>query len=327
MLISTIVSGADLPKAVLMAQSVKQHMQNAVVVVCLAEEAPPQIDAIPYVDVLILAKHLGAPYFYQHLFKFTPMQCASALKGQLFRYLLSSFPNESHFIYVDTNMYITGPFSELSALLQTSHIILCPHLLEPVGCDAASEIGALRDGTFHGGLVAVKRSDEGERFVSWWVDVIASHYEDPLQCVFMDQKWLNFVPACFDAAVMRHPGYNVGFWNLHESKRRIVRAPHGYEVGGLPLRCINLFNLMGLLDQNLNAFIPDRSNSFYKLRHMYTTGLAAMSGIIPAQTSWSYDFYQSGERISDAARATYKAMPMEKQRDLNPFTVSNQFYV
>lgn len=324
MLISTIASGADLPKAVLMAQSVKHHMRDALVVVCLVEEASPQIDVIPNVDVLILAKHLGNPEFYKHLFRFTHMQCASALKGQLFRYLIETFPNERHFIYVDTNMYITGPFSELSAMLQASHIILCPHLLEPAGFDAGSEIGALRDGTFHGGLVAVKRSNEGERFVNWWDDMIASNYEDPLNSVFLDQKWLNFVPACFDAAILRHPGYNVGFWNIHE--RRMVRTAQGCEVGGLPLRCVNLFNLMGLLDQNLNAFVPDRSSPIYELRHKYATGLSAMRGIIQAEMSWSYDFYRSGERISDAARAKYKAVPKAKRRYLNPFTVSNQFF-
>ncbi|WP_248927696.1 hypothetical protein [Paenibacillus hamazuiensis] len=326
MLISTITSGADLPKAILMAESVKRHMRDARVVVCLAEEELPRTDAVPYADNLVLAKHLGDPDFYQHIFKFTQAQCASALKGQLLRFLLDTFPEERHFVYVDATMYITGPFDELAALLQNRHIVLCPHLLEPVGPDAASEIGALRDGTFCGGLIAFKRSAEGQRFANWWTDMIASSYEDPLGCLFLDQKWLNFVPACFDAAVLRHSGYNVAFWNIHESGRRLVRTGAGYEAGGLPLRCINFVNLMGLLDQTLEVALPDRADPVYELRAWYAAQLAEMERTVPADSSWSYDFYWNGEPISDTARAKYRAVPAVKRRYLNPFTVSNRFF-
>src|SRR6185503_15926859 len=47
--------------------------------------------------------------------------------------------------------------------------------------------------------------------------------------LFTDQKWMDFAPA-FAAAtfVLRDPGYNVAYWNLHE--RTLHLREHGWQV-------------------------------------------------------------------------------------------------
>ena len=47
---------------------------------------------------------------------------------------------------------------------------------------------------------------------------------------FFDQGWLDLVPSYFsDTAILRHPGYNVAFWNLLERRvtRSAAREDHG----------------------------------------------------------------------------------------------------
>ena len=54
------------------------------------------------------------------------------------------------------------------------------------------------------------------------------------QGLFVDQRWIDFVPAYFDHTVLLDEGYNVAYWNLFE--REFKRGADGYEVNGRPLR-------------------------------------------------------------------------------------------
>ena len=53
---------------------------------------------------------------------------------------------------------------------------------------------------------------------------------------FVDQRWFDLVPSIFDrTSVLRDPGANVAYWNLHE--RTLSRSPDGsWLVNGTPLR-------------------------------------------------------------------------------------------
>lgn len=329
MIISTVACNANLPKAMLMAKSVKRHMEDAKIVVCLVEERMhPKAADYPYFDKTVLAKDMGFGNFYRHMFKYIQIQAASAVKGMLFGYLLQKYSSEDKFVYLDPDMYVTGSFDELADCLKEGSIVITPHHLEPSEAwDCSREIDLLKDGTFHGGLVAIRRTEEAERFVHWWRHVIASDYKDPYGCMFLDQKWLNFVPSFFDASIFKHPGYNVAFWNLHEKRRQIHLQPDGtYQVNGKPLRCFHFSNFLGLLDGRLRASVPDPNSGIYELKKEYEWKLQKMEQKVKPGQAWSYDFFASGKRILKTTRSRYKQKGKAARKYANPFTASNHAF-
>ena len=72
-------------------------------------------------------------------------------------------------------------------------------------------------------------------FLSWWSERLRREcriaFEDGL---FVDQRWIDFVPSYFDHTVLLDQGYNVAYWNLYE--RELKLGANGYEVNGGPLR-------------------------------------------------------------------------------------------
>src|SRR5208282_3977814 len=66
--------------------------------------------------------------------------------------------------------------------------------------------------------VAVTNSDEAHKFLSWWEHrCLTLGYVDRQNGLFVDQKWIDFVPCYFNSVlVLKHPGCNMAYWNLHE---------------------------------------------------------------------------------------------------------------
>jgi hypothetical protein len=77
--------------------------------------------------------------------------------------------------------------------------------------------------------------------VDWFADRLATLCFGGWQDVFVDQLWLNLAPVYF-AGVRdwRHPGANVGNWNLYE--RILARDGVGFTVDGQPLLFAHMSN-------------------------------------------------------------------------------------
>ena len=55
----------------------------------------------------------------------------------------------------------------------------------------------------------------------------------------MDQKWGDLFPSFVDGAkILRHPGYNIAYWNLHERKIK-GSSKKGWTANGKPLRFLH----------------------------------------------------------------------------------------
>ena len=52
--------------------------------------------------------------------------------------------------------------------------------------------------------------------------------------MFTDQRWVDFVPSFFDHHILKDPGYNVAYWNLHG--RDVTLDGDRPLVDGVPLR-------------------------------------------------------------------------------------------
>ncbi|BCG60650.1 hypothetical protein [Paenibacillus sp. URB8-2] len=325
MIIGTVVNASGLAQARLMANSVKRQMPFAKVLVCLVEEI--QAGTLPDVDWIFTAReisaYLGFEDFDNYIFKFNSLQCGTAMKGLLLTYLLEAFPGEEHIVYLDPEMYVFKPFNEIEQMLSYYDVVLTPHHLEPsVPWDCSREIGTLQDGTFHSGLVAVKNSWEGRNFAKWWMKIIAGDFSGQPSGIFTDQPYLNFVPAFFNAGVLRHPGYNLAFWNLHENGRKLYRVGDEYCLTNhTPLCCANFSNFLGLLNSCIDTYTP-HDGTYRQMWNEYQLNWAWLSLQHPAQP-WAYDYFYSGEKIADETKLRYRAAKTDHYVEANPFTLSN----
>ncbi|HMH22015.1 MAG TPA: hypothetical protein VK563_09570 [Puia sp.] len=131
-------------------------------------------------------------------------------------------------VYMDPDTCLFQPMTGLDDHFETADILLTPHVLTPVPLDGRSlgENLFLNYGLYNLGFLAMKRSGETDRFLGWWKErTYSSGHNKPAIGLYTDQLWINLVPVYFQrVALIRHPGYNMGPWNLHE---RTLLPPEG----------------------------------------------------------------------------------------------------
>lgn len=329
MIVTTSICANYLPKAMVLAKSLKQYHPEARFVVCLLErEIHPAASEYAYFDEVILAKDLGFESFDKFIFKHSIVEASTAVKGQLFRYLIQHRGEEDRFIYLDPDIRVYGPLTELQEAMDRDPIVLTPHLCHPEDTlDAVmdNELSALRHGAFNLGFLAVSRSEEGERFVDWWASRLSMFcYDDIPRGIFTDQKWIDLAPCYFDVHIFKHPGYNVAPWNL--SKRKLTTG-EGIEVNGRPLRFFHYSGFdSGANEGMIRKYVPDRGDPVYALRDDYVQALQQADRHDLGRTRWSYDYYASGESIKREVRRIYRDTPELPYRVEDPFALDNAYF-
>ena len=98
MIIFTSICANYLHKARCLAESVKTHMPDAQFFVCLTEREMPNCANFDAFDQVILSKDMWEGNFDQFIYKHAIVEASTAVKGQFFRYLQKSYPNENKFI-------------------------------------------------------------------------------------------------------------------------------------------------------------------------------------------------------------------------------------
>jgi hypothetical protein len=138
-------------------------------------------------------------------------------------------------VFLDADVEVFGPLGEVAELAAERSLVLAPHGLEPIPADGMtpSAVEVARAGVFSAGLIGV--GQRARAFLSWWAEAVRRDcVVDPARGLHMEQSWLSHAPNYFEHAILRDPGHNVIYWNLH---RRQLRWSGGrYEIDGVPLR-------------------------------------------------------------------------------------------
>jgi lipopolysaccharide biosynthesis glycosyltransferase len=332
-IVCTAIASNYLPKAKVLARSLKRTNPNIDVIICLVEkEMNPEAKLCKYFDHVILAKDLGFENFDNFIFKYKLVEASTAVKGQLFKYLMNEYKKFDQFVYLDPDIFVLGSLDELQTAFDKHSIILTPHLLEPEEDDHAiwdNEICTLRYGVFNLGFLALKRSAETDRFLDWWSKRLEFYCYDNLAVgLFTDQKWINLAPAFFeDICILKHPGYNVAPWNL--SRRTVtLNDINQYKVNDDPLIFFHFSGFdSGANAVMLNKYAPGPNNAVQILRQEYMRELNEMGQSHLGKTSWSYNYFLSGERITDTARYFYRNNRNSQENVSSPFDKSNEFFL
>lgn len=322
MIYYTSICANYLPKAMALAESVKRYNKDAVFILCLVERDMPDVaESFEYFDEVILAKDAGWENFETFIFRHTIVEASTAVKPQFMRHLMDLYKDEDKFVYLDPDVLVYGEFVELKAILESSSIVLAPHLLRPGNIDM--EISSLAHGSYNLGFLAVSRTENSASFLSWWAErLFLFCYDDKSRGIFTDQKWIDLAPSFFDVHILKHQGYDFATWSLLGSDLRAYED--GYIVNGDPLRFIHFSGLdSGTIDKAITWWLTEDNRScFVELYEDYKRRLEARGQSTLGKLPWSYANYDSGQPISKSTRIAFRDSALW-QRFPAPFAASD----
>lgn len=151
---------------------------------------------------------------------YDPLEYCAAFKPFVIAHLLGR--GYDKILYFDSDILLLNPLDGILRELEEAAVLLTPHLLRPIESEGKeqAELEILLAGTFNSGFVGISRRPESEAFLAWWQARLSTHcFVDRLNGMFADQRWLDLAPLLFDGiGILRDPGCNVGYWNLHSRK-------------------------------------------------------------------------------------------------------------
>lgn len=152
--------------------------------------------------------------------RYNVVELNTSVKPYIFDHILKSEPDIQKVVYLDPDIMVFQPLTNLFETLDNYNIVLTPHILTPSDNIpyAQPESNFLATGIFNLGFVAIKFSGESMRILNWWKEkLLYQGYNRLDHHFFYDQKWMNFAPLFFeDVFIEKNLGYNMAYWNLHE---------------------------------------------------------------------------------------------------------------
>ena len=326
----TIVSKNYFAHARTLYYSFKDHNPTAQFFVLLVDENNGDIDFSQEPFEVIEASSLDIPDFKQVAFRFDIMELNTNVKPSFLKYLLKD-RGVTKLLYLDPDILIFRELTEAYSQLTTNNIVLTPHCTSPINDGMRpAEQDFLLSGVFNLGFIGVNNGQESLRFLDWWEQrCLTLGFDEPRTGLFVDQKWVNLVPCFFDGvSVLKHPGYNVAYWNLHE---RTINTENGHWI--VNSKCpLVFYHFSGIAcdDQQqisrhqdrydlLNR--PDLIDVFKEYR-----ALLVKNGIDKfKQYTYAYATFSNSEHITQIARRLYSVNENNFQ-GLDPFIVGGEVY-
>ena len=315
-----------LNRARVLLRSLRRHQPDWHLIALITDLAPDGInldaDAEDF-DEIVWLQDLEIETVRSWIFGHDIVEACTAVKGPFADQLCRSGRFDA-VVYLDPDIAVFSPLSEIETLLGAHGGLLTPHLLKPESARAAivdNELSTLRTGIFNLGFLAITTRGQGADFAAWWADRLLDFCHDDIsRGLFVDQRWCDHVPAFFDTfGIIRHPGYNVASWNL---SRRHVSIDWGGRatVNGQPLRFWHFTKLGPVGDAMTRRYAQDNFE-VYEIWNWYRRQIEiATDPRIPAGY-WAYGVYDDGKPIPKHHREIYRSNPGLKETFPDPFAV------
>jgi hypothetical protein len=138
----------------------------------------------------------------------------ATIKPWVFQHFLSEGADVA--LYIDSDFVI---YASLEGMADGADdgVVLVPHVLSPLPRDGMDpdETSLLGSGLYNAGMFGVGGNHGG--FLEFLMERLSRECVfDPQKMRFNEQRWLDFVPSLFPYRVVRDPGIDVAYWNLHE---------------------------------------------------------------------------------------------------------------
>jgi glycosyltransferase involved in cell wall biosynthesis len=128
--------------------------------------------------------------------------------------------------------------------------------------------------------------------------------------MFTDQRWIDLVPSLFEHHILKDPGYNVAYWNLHE--RDVAWTGDGFVVNGRPLTFFHFSgydpakpHLLSKHQVHLPRILLSERPDVRRICDEYHKDLTRLGWPLDAPYGW--DWPPSGLRFDERMRRIYRA--------------------
>ena len=231
----TIVARNYLAQAAILAQSFNQYNPKFPFYVLVLDGDESDYGCLGPSAQIVLLSDLPIETFEWHAMAtaYEVMEFATAIKPKFLEFLLNDGSPSA--IYLDPDIEVFSHLDGIEQELQKTSIVLTPHCLHPIPRDGmeTSEKTLRHAGIFNLGFIGV--AQDGRDFLLWWHERLRTEaVVDLPNALFTDQRWIDFVPSLFPCSILRDPGLNVAYWNLHE--RSLSKENDAISVNGEPLK-------------------------------------------------------------------------------------------
>jgi hypothetical protein len=324
----TICCNNYIAQAMVLARSFLRHHPQGRFYIGLADRRSA---GVPYPEdpriQVIEAHELGIDGFDAFAFKYTVLEFSTAIKPYLLTHLFRREPVH-RLLYLDPDILVLASLSPLFDTLSDTPLVLTPHMTRPYTDDRhPNEIDVLRSGTYNLGFIGLARHDQTWDFLAWWQQrVYDGCAVDLKRGYFTDQKWIDLVPSFFPGhRIIRDPGYNAAYWNLHE--REIAIVDGRFHSNGQPLRFFH-FSGMDLVDvarvsKHQDRYVLPASGALRDLFELYRLLLLRHEHLKFRSIPYAYGEFENGVRVPDVTRKVFRESKLSRAFP-GPFTVDGR---
>ena len=209
------------------------------------------LDTTTFPFGVLRLSELGLPDLETMATRYSDVEFRASIKPFVFQVLFDRHPGAG-VLYLDPDTYVASRFEELSDLVSGgAECVLVPAITEPAEHAEIDDGQVLSVGAYDLGFCWLADRSEVRRVVWWWARRLERDcLIDPAAGLYLDQRWADLFPALIDQArILRHPGYQVAYWNL--AQRRLRSVDGRWLVNGLPLRS---FHFAGCDPQDESVF-------------------------------------------------------------------------
>ncbi|MFA7685209.1 MAG: glycosyl transferase [Candidatus Gracilibacteria bacterium] len=331
MLVYTSITKSYLPKARVLAKSVKHFHPEWIFVLLYSDDLPIDFDLKkePFDEVLTI-EQLGLPDWKAWAFGHAVVELCTAVKGPAAE-LLAQRPGVNKIMYIDPDIKVFNSLSSLDSMLDQHEILLTPHLLDAetdINAIQDNEISALKHGVYNLGFFAARTSGQGLDFIRWWAARLRLFCRDDIPGgLFTDQRWCDLAPAFFSGlSIVRDRGFNVATWNI--AHRHLSKDDNGvFLVGDVPLR---FYHFTSYDNGNGFGMLMKYASSqaiAHELWDAYGKDLLAEGQGDERYKGWYYGQFENGESIPLEARRLYRTRPDVQKIFPNPFSVEEPCFL
>ena len=218
----TICSANYLPYAKSLGDSFIKYNSDHLFIIILLDKGSQYYNSFAAPHTIINVEDMKLEFFEEMNERYDIFELSCALKSFVADYIFRTFSHCELLFYFDADILVFNSLKKAETFLSDHSILITPHLATLNNFDNRIDIEKMiiRAGVFNAGFFGLKRGEETQCFLDWWMRKMRFYcYNDFPTALFVDQIWLNFVPVLFkNSVVLNDLGYNAAYWNMGERK-------------------------------------------------------------------------------------------------------------